>query len=297
MPTRHRILVTGAAGKQGGALVRLLLSRENQVRALTRNPNSEAAARLRKLGAEVVKGSMEDRVSMPIAMRGIDSVFLVTTPFESGVESEIRQGRSVADAAASAGVRHLIFSSVPQAQTQTGIRFFDSKATIENHIKSLGMPYTILAPAFFMENFSGPYYVPGLHEGRLTLPLSASCKLQMVSVEELASFAALALEQPQAFAGKRIELASDEATPTEIAQILSRAVGRHITHHRTPIQEVRAWSDDLAKWYDWLDHIGTNIDIELVRRDYIEIDWQSLRSWAETQSWGVLTRNHVEELA
>ncbi|PYY19301.1 MAG: nucleoside-diphosphate sugar epimerase [Acidobacteria bacterium] len=297
MPIPRRILVTGATGKQGGTLARLLLSRGHQVRALTRNPNCEAATKLKKLGAEVARGSMEDSVSMTGAMRGIDAVFLVTTPFESGVEEEARQGRTVADAAANAGVGHVVYSSLPQVQTKTGIPFFDSKATIEGHITSLGIPYTILAPAFFMENLSGPYYVPGLHEGHLRVALSAACRLQMVSVEALASFAALVLEQRQAFAGKRIEIASDELTPTEVAQTLSRAIGRNISYCRTPIKEVRAWSADLATWYDWLDHIGTHIDIERLMSDYTQVDWQSLRSWAETQSWGVLTRNHVEELA
>jgi len=212
------------------------------VRALTRNPDSLPAAKLKELGAEVVSGNMEDRVAMTDAVAGVDAVLVVTTPFESGVESEVRQGITVADAAKSAGVQHVVYSSAPEADTRTGIPYFESKATIECHIKSLGVPYTILAPSFFMENLSGPYHVPGLHEGRFALPLSPACKLQMICVGDIASFATLVLEQRQPFLGRRIDLASDELTPPEIARILSHAIGRNISHYRTPMQELRAWS-------------------------------------------------------
>src|SRR5438105_10690506 len=164
MRIARRILVTGATGKQGGALARLLLSRGHQVRALPRNPNCEAATKLKKLGAEVARGSMEDSVSMTGAMRGIDAVFLVTTPFESGVEAEARQGRTVADAAANAGVGHVVYSSLPQVQTKTGIPFFDSKATIEGHITVIVMHYQIIVPDFFMENHYGPILLYALQE-------------------------------------------------------------------------------------------------------------------------------------
>ena len=295
MANRCSVLVTGSTGKQGGMLVRLLLARGHKVRALTRTLDSPAAVKLRDLGVEVVSGSMEDRASMARAANGVDAVFLVTTPFESGADSEVWQGISVADAAKSAGVKHLVYSSVPEARMRTGVPFFDSKANIESYIQSLGVPYTIVAPAFFMENLSGPYHLPGLHEGRFAIPLPPTCKLQMVAVENVAAFATLVLEEGQPFIGRRIELASDERTPTEIAQILSRATCRSIHHHRTPMQEVFAWSKDLALVYNWLDRVGTTIDIPVLLRDYPQIPWKALQSWAEAQSWGFLIRERVEE--
>ena len=291
MTTPHRsILITGATGKQGQALVRLLLSRGHHIRALTRNPDSPAARKIRELGAEIVSGGMEHPSSVRRAIAGADAVFLVTTPFESGVNSEISQGVSVVDAAKASGVKHLVYSSIPEARTHTGIPFFESKATIERHIQSLRVPYTILAPAFFMENLSGLYHMPGLHEGRFAIPLSPTHKLQMISVENVASFAAMVLEHRESFLGKRIDLAADELTPTEIAHILSRAIGRTITHYRTPMHEVLAWSKDLASLYEWLDRVGTSIDIPPLHREYTQIRWQHLQTWAEAQSWGFLIR-------
>jgi uncharacterized protein YbjT (DUF2867 family) len=239
---------------------------------------------------------MEDQDRMARVMNGVDAVFLVTTPFESGVESETRQGLSVVDMAKEARVQHLVYSSVPQARNQTGIPVFDSKAAIEAHIRTIGVPHTILAPSFFIENISGPFHVPGLHEGRFTIPLSETRKLQMISVEDIASFATMVFERREHFLGKRIELASDELTPSEIAHALSRAIGRHITHYRTPITEIRAWSKDLSMVYESLDRTGTAIDIGALRREYAEIPWQRLQSWAEAQCWGFLTGERVAEM-
>ncbi|MBV9073416.1 MAG: NmrA/HSCARG family protein [Acidobacteria bacterium] len=290
------VLVTGSTGKQGGAVVRRLLARGHSVRALTRKPDSAAAHRLRELGVEVVIGSMEDRASMLRATAGVDAVFLVTTPFESGHESECWQGRSVADAAKASGVRHLVYSSVPQARHRTGVPLFEAKASVEAYIQSCGILYTIVAPAFFMENLSGPYYLPGFHEGRFTIPLSPACNLQMISVDDVAAFATLVLEDGQTFHKRRIELASAEHNPEEIAQILTRAMCRKIHYFRTPMQELFAWSKDLAMVYSCLDHSGTDIDIPALVRSYPQVRWQRLQPWAEAQSWGLLVGERVEEV-
>src|SRR5436309_13817371 len=109
------ILVTGATGQQGGALARLLLERGQRVRAMTRKPDSPAARALTGRGAELAAGDFDDRASLERAMQGIDAVFVVATPAEAGVEAEIRQATTVADAAKAAGVRHLVYSSVANA--------------------------------------------------------------------------------------------------------------------------------------------------------------------------------------
>ncbi|HWC17092.1 MAG TPA: NmrA/HSCARG family protein [Terriglobales bacterium] len=292
---RLSVLVTGATGKQGGAVVRSLLSRGHRVLALTRNPDSPEASKIRRWGAEIVRGSMEDRASMATAMKGADAVFLVTTPLHAGADSELWQGISVTDAARAVGARHLVYSSIPQARTRTGVTVFDSKASIEAYIQSAAVPYTILAPSFFMENLCGPYHLPGLHEGRFTMPLSPGCKLQMVPISNLASFVTLVLEAGQRFHGQRIELASDEHTPAEIAEVLSRAICRNVRHYRTPKHELLAWSKELASVYEWLERVGTSIDIPSLLHEYSQVSWQSLQTWAEMQPWGFLTRV-VEEL-
>src|SRR5919202_5162611 len=152
MDSPPTILVTGATGQQGGALARLLLERGRRVRALTRRLDSAAAIDLQRRGAELVVGDFEVRASLERAMRGADAVFLMATPFGAVIEAEVRQGQTAADVARDAGVRHLVYSSVSDADRQTGIPHFDSKYAIEQHIRGLGVPFTVIAPAYFMEN-------------------------------------------------------------------------------------------------------------------------------------------------
>jgi uncharacterized protein YbjT (DUF2867 family) len=87
---QRTILVTGATGKQGGAVLRHLRSRGYPVRALTRNPDKPAARELIKQGAEVVRGDMESTASLTNALDGVHGVFAVQTPYEGGIEAEVR---------------------------------------------------------------------------------------------------------------------------------------------------------------------------------------------------------------
>src|SRR5512142_935435 len=176
MATSLSVLVTGATGQQGGALARLLLKKNHRVRALTRNPESAAARELKKLGAEPVSGNLEDRTSLERAMRGVDAVFSVSVPFESGVEGETRQGITVADAAKATGIAHLLYTSVPKADHFTGVPHFDSKTRVEQHIRQIGVPYTIIGPAFFMENLLSPWWLPGLRQGQFAIAIAPQTK-------------------------------------------------------------------------------------------------------------------------
>src|SRR5512133_711119 len=111
------IVVTGAAGKQGGAVARHLLSKGWKVRGLTRDLNKPAAQALRSAGAEMVRADNDDRVSLDRAMQGAYGAFSVQNFWIPGVgaEGEVRQGKNVADAAKAAGIRHFVYSSVGAA--------------------------------------------------------------------------------------------------------------------------------------------------------------------------------------
>jgi uncharacterized protein YbjT (DUF2867 family) len=108
------ILVVGATGQQGGAVARHLLANRRNVRALTRNPSSEAAERLRREGAEVVTGDLDQPDTLAAALLGVQGVFSVQNFYEPGVghDGEIRQGRALVDAAKAAGVPHFVQSTM-----------------------------------------------------------------------------------------------------------------------------------------------------------------------------------------
>jgi uncharacterized protein YbjT (DUF2867 family) len=147
------IVVAGSTGKQGGAVARSLLDRGFQVRALTRNPQKPEAQVLAEQGAEVVQGDMEDRSSMERGLEGGYGVFSVQNFWETGYDGEVQQGKTVAYAAKAAGVEHFVYSSVGSAHRQTGIPHFESKWEIEEHVRQVGLPYTILRPTYFMQNW------------------------------------------------------------------------------------------------------------------------------------------------
>ena len=105
----HFIVVTGATGRQGGAVARHLLAEGWRVRGVTRSPDSNNARGLAALGVEVVRADMADPDAMRDACAGTHGVFSVQNPMISGEEGELAQGRNVVDAATDAGVSHLVY--------------------------------------------------------------------------------------------------------------------------------------------------------------------------------------------
>jgi len=284
----NKILVIGATGNQGGAVVQALLPKEYHIRTLTRNPDSPAAKRLTEQGVEVMKGDFSDHDSLVKAATGMDTVYTMTTPFETGTEEEVKQGIAIADAAKEAGVGHLIFGSVASADCKTGIPHFDSKYEVEKHIVSLGIPYTISAPVFFMDNHLGPWSLPSLKEGKLKMAMPANRLLQQISVKNIGEFVATLVERREEVFGKRIDIAGDELTGEETAAVLSKASGREIKYEGFDPEFLRKDNEDFAKMFKWFDDIGYKVDIEKLRQDYPEVKWQRLGDWTQKQDWSVL---------
>jgi len=272
-----KILVTGATGQQGGSLARLLLQKRHKVYALTRNTQSSAAQDLRNRGANIVKGDLDDSDSLQRAVKDVESIFLMGTPFEDGTEGEIRRGKLMADIAKENSIEHLVYSSVANADKNTGIPHFESKFKVEQHIKNLGIPHTIIGPTFFMENLPGP----GLEQSQLALPLSPSTILQQSALKNIAEFSALVLERRKPFLGKRIDIASDEVTGEQAAEILSNVLGNKIRYVSVPLEQVYQANEDMARMYEWYEKVGTGIDIASLHQEYPEIDWLTFRDWAK----------------
>src|ERR687883_474093 len=277
--SQRKILVTGATGQQGGSLARLLLEKKHKVYALTRNTQSPAAQDLRNRGANIVKGDLDDSDSLKRAVKDVESVFLMGTPFEDGTEGETRRGKLMVEIAKENKIEHLVYSSVANADKNTGIPHFESKYKIEQHIKNLRIPHTIIGPTFFMENLLGP----GLEQGQLALPLSPSSILQQSALENIAEFSALVLERRNPFLGKRIDIASDEVTGEQATEILSNELGRRIRYVPVPLEQVYQANEDMARMYDWYEKVGTGIDITSLHQEYPEVNWLSFKDWAKSK--------------
>src|SRR5579884_1416915 len=279
------ILVTGATGKQGGAVYRNLRQRGYPVRALTRNPQQPKARAISGDGAEVITGDLEDPDSLRAAMSGVYGVYSVQDS-TGGAEKEIRQGVHLAKAAKCAGVSHFVYSSVGSADRKTGIPHFDSKFQIEEHLRGSGLPYTILRPVFFMENWLGAR--PHIEQGTLALPLAPETRLQMIAVDDIGAFAAMAFDNPRKWQGQAIDLAGDELSMNEIAEALGRSCGREVRYVTMPWEEFEQRAGrEMTIMYRWFQDTGYHVDIASLRTQYPELktfehwlreNWQAARS-------------------
>jgi len=268
--------VAGATGAQGGATARALLAAGHRVRALTRRP--AAATALVDLGADVAYADFRDRASLDAALDGVDTLFAVTTPFESSVDAEVEDGVRLIDAAAH--LRHIVFTSATNADRGTGIPHFDSKFRIERHLMTQSVPWTVIAPAAFMDQYNGSWHRSSYARGILSVPLPPDKPLAMIAAADIGAFAAHVLTHPEEFVGRRVDIASDELTSREIAATLGAALGRELRFVEAPISAAEAHSPDLAAMFRWFGSVGMSVDVEGLRRDYPDLGWHRLADWA-----------------
>jgi len=282
------VVVTGSTGKQGGAVARGLLERGHKVRAVTRDPNSSQAKLLANAGATLVAASLADTAAVMKALEGATSLFAMTTPF-GGTALETRQGVVAADAAKTAGV-HLVFTSVGNADRQTGIPHFDSKYEVEKHIAKIGVRATILAPVAFMENL---YFIKEqLAKGIYAAALRPTRALAQVAVANIGAVAVRVLEDAGRFTGKRFDLAGDELTGNEALATLSRVTGCPFAYYQLPLDVIRQrMGEDAVKMYEWFDRVGFAVDRTALRHEFPDIAFHDFESWAKGQDWNALRQS------
>jgi uncharacterized protein YbjT (DUF2867 family) len=268
--TERRVLVTGATGKQGGAVARhLLAGGDFAVRALTRDPEQASARALADEGAEVVRGDMDDRASLERALAGVYGVFSVQNFWETGYDREVEQGVRLADLARAAGVEHFVYSSVGSAHRKTGLPHFESKWEIENHIRGLGLPHTIFRPVFFMDNWEVPMLRNMLLGGTLAQPLSPDRGFQQIAVDDVGGIVAMAFRDRDEWLGRELDLGGDERTMPEIAAAFAEAIGRPVSYVQVPWEDYRqAAGEEYYKMFRWFEDVGYNADIPALQRIY-----------------------------
>jgi len=265
--TNHRtILITGLTGKQGGSVARALAGQGFRLRGLTRKPGSAEAAAMAEHDVEIVAGDLDDEASLRRALEGAWGVFGLQNTWEAGVEKEEEQGKRLATLAREANVQHYVYSSVGSAHRKTGIPHFDNKWRIEETVRALGFPsHVVLRPVFFMENLITQNMLSG---NTLSAALEPSTRLQMIAVDDIGRYGARAFTDAAALNGRAIDLAGDELTMPEASETLSQILGRPITFVRTPIAQVRQYSEDAAVMLEWFDRVGYNADIRGLEREF-----------------------------
>ncbi|MEU4600124.1 NmrA/HSCARG family protein [Nocardia sp. NPDC023988] len=255
------VLITGATGKQGGVTARRLLADGHRVRALVRDPHSPAARALAEVGADLVVGDFDDPTSLRAAAKGTRAVFLIP-PADYGPSGwtagdEARRGIAMIEAARAAEVDQIVFSGIAtmgpaESWGQEG------KRRIEDAIRAAGLRYTLLRPVRFMENYlmhGSP--VDGIRAGgehRHLFP--ADRPLQMIALDDIAAFAALAFADPDGWYGRELELAGEAITPSEAAAAISVAIGRPIHYREVSEAEAEAIGPQLANTWRLIRETG-----------------------------------------
>jgi len=287
MPITDKVvLVTGATGRQGGAVVRHMLPKGWKLRALTRRPEAHEAQSLARQGVQVVQGDLEDPASIARAAEGAYGIYSVQDFWSVGAKREVQQGKNLADGAKKAGVQHFVYSSVGGAERNTGIPHWESKWEIEKHIRQLKLPATIFRPAAFMEMYNVLQVEVGLLKGKLMDPLRDDKPYQTIATDDIGAFVALAFERPTEFIEKQLEIAGSELTNLEAAKVFSRVMGRPVKFSKLPTLIVRLFmGQEVYKMFTWFNEAGFQADIAGLRRCYPEVHLHTLEEWLREEGW------------
>jgi uncharacterized protein YbjT (DUF2867 family) len=287
MPNSDRVvLVTGATGRQGGAVIRHMLLKGWKLRALTRKTNNNAAQELARSGVELVQGDLEDPSSLSRAVQGAYGVYSVQDFWAVGAKREVQQGKNIADAAKEANVQHFVYSSVGGAERNTGIPHWESKWEVEKHIRALGLPATMIRPAAFMETYYIDQVEIGILKGKLADPVRGDKPYQTIATDDIGAFVALAFERPSEFIGKELEIAGSELTNVEAAKVFSAVLGKPVKFQKLPLPLVRLiLGREFYVMFRWFNEAGCKADIAGLRRQYPEIHLHTLEQWLRKEGW------------
>ena len=221
------VVVCGATGNQGGAVVDALLRRGRfKVRALVRDPRKAAA--LADRGVELATGDLVDTESLVHALTGAAGVFGVTQPWSSDyrkadVEAELAQGRSLIEASSRTQINLVLSTVLLVDHNPTGIPHVDSKIEIENLAQRLGKRLIILGPGSFLDNIGQPWYP--VRKGKVRGFVDADAKVPLVACRDIGEAAAALLENFDAYAGRRVNLMDGLYSGLDICAALSRLRG------------------------------------------------------------------------
>ncbi|XP_033727789.1 nmrA-like family domain-containing protein 1 isoform X9 [Pecten maximus] len=285
------VVVFGATGLLGGSVARALLNDpfKFRVRCVTRRTNSDKARELAELGAVIVNANLDDTKSLEKALVNADAMFL-TTHFweEKNKQKEIVQGLNAIDAAVSCGVSHIIFNGSENVKKIIGrdCSHLDSKFSIEEYIREVGLNYTILRLPFWYENFYTVFKPYKLKYGvyALALPMEDGI-LDCMAVEDVGECVYDILCKPKLFYGKTLGLCADRLSMTNIVDTFNKHFDT--MKFKDPKIKIRdyenfkfAGSKDLAAMFEFY-RDGTSVvrDIKVTKK--LNSRTKSLDKWLD----------------
>jgi len=248
--SKKLVTVFGATGNQGGAVVSTLLSNSKlsqqfAVRGITRNTSSPKAQSLASKGVELANADLNNPQSLTVAVKGSYAVFAVTNYWESASRDiEVAQGKAIADACVSAGVKHIVWSALPNVTELTGgtlkkVEHFDGKHDVALYIesvkKSVPMIATYFMPGFYMSNFkSMARSNPEVNNGAPTVSLPWDAEKTQVALldaaQDTGTFVGgiIGYPNPAELDGHFIQAVSEWTTPAKIVADMSDVIGQEV---------------------------------------------------------------------
>ncbi len=293
MNTKKTIVVVGATGAQGGGLVRAILNdpdHEFNVRAITRDVNSDKAKELVKLGAEVVSADVDDAESLKKAFQGAYGAFCVTFFWNHfSPEKEMENAKSMAEAAKHAGVNHVIWSTLddtrklipltdnrmPTLMGRFKVPHFDAKGEANHFFTDLGLPVTMLNTVFYWDNFIyfglGPKKGP---DGKLaiTMPMGDK-KFPGIAAADIGKCALGIFKAGPKYIGKTVGIAGEHLTIKQMAEAFGRVLGEEVTYNAVETEVYRSFgfpgAEDMGNMFQFKrdfekEYCGSR-DVELTR--------------------------------
>jgi uncharacterized protein YbjT (DUF2867 family) len=284
MQSKKIITVFGATGAQGGGLVRAILQDKNSdfaVRAVSRDKNSDKAKELGQLGAELVAADIDDRDSVDKALEGAYGAYFVTFFWAHfSAEKEKEEAAIFADAAKRADLKHAIWSTLedtrnyvslsddrmPTLHGKYKVPHFDGKGESDKFFTEAGVPTTFLLASFYWDNFI--YFGAGPKRGddgklALTLPIG-DAKMAGIAAEDIGKCAYGIFKRGTDLVGKRIGLAGEQLTGTEMASALSKALGEPVVYNKIPAEVYRSFgfpgADDLGNMFQFYDEFEKDLN-------------------------------------
>jgi uncharacterized protein YbjT (DUF2867 family) len=261
MAQKKIIAIVGATGAQGGGLARAILNDptgDYTVRALTRDPNSDKAKALAKLGAEVFAADVDNVETLKRAFQGAHGVFAVTFFWNHfSPEKELESAVNMANAARHAGVQHVIWSTLedtrrwvplsdnrmPTLMGKYKVPHFDAKGEADHIFTSLGLPTTFLLTSFYWDNFI--YFGMGPKKGAdgklaITLPMGDK-KLPGIAAEDIGRCAYGIFKRGNELIGKTVGIAGEHLTGAQMAAAFSKALGKEVGYNAVPPEVYRGF--------------------------------------------------------
>ena len=296
MDNKSLILVAGATGTQGGAVIDALLGKDIAIRAIVRNKNSEAAKALAAKNVEVVEASFDDVESLTEAAKGVTGIFSVQMGSHPGNKGEETQhAKNLVAAAKEAGIEQIVHTSVARAGEHKNFvdwdkgrwepTYWEEKAAAIDVVKTAGFTYwTIIKPPFIMVNLLPPMnemMFPTIAQGKIITPIAPETKIDWVSPDDIGRFAAEAFAQPAKYNNREFSITGDKLTMSEVANVLSSIIGKRF--EAISINEQEATASGFFKWgvdsYLWQNVEGYKVDPQEIAE--FGIQPESLKTFLE----------------